>query len=355
MNILDRYVAKTVILASAMVIFAVLGLAFFIDLLGELRDIGTGDYNFFQALIHVALTLPHDIYQFIPMLLLLGGVLGLGMLSAHHELVVMRTSGLSVKQVIHAVMMAAVVLIIASTLIGELLAPKGMYLADKRKNSAENSGQAVATASGVWIHEGNNFLHIDRVVARSHLEGVKRYEFDEQHHLLAAYYAKTLDFESGKWQFNDLVKTLFKDDETRSYQVLTGVWNLKMNPNLLSVGMVEPEQLSLPKLSTYSRYLVQNGLQANRFQFEFWKRLFQPLTTLVMILLAVPFVFGSPRSTTMGLRTLFAVMIGFTFYMFNAFLGQFSVVFQVSPFIAALFPTLIFALVGYGLMWKLNY
>lgn len=348
--ILQRYIAKTIVLASAMVIFAVLGLSFFIELLTELRDIGTGDYGFQQALMHVLLKLPHDLYQFFPMLVLLGGVLGLGILSAHHELIVMRTSGVPISKIIRAVLLAAFILIILATLLGELIAPRAIFLGEKLKQSAENEGQAVATASGVWVHEGNNFLHIDRMIGRHHLEGVKRYEFDDKHHLLAAYYAKWLIFQEGQWKLRNLVKTTFLENETISQAIPEGEWNLKLNPNLLNVGMIEPEQLSLPKLLSYSKHLVKNGLQATRFQFEFWRRIFQPLTTLVMILLAVPFVFGAPRSVTMGWRILFGVLIGFVFYILNAFLGQFSIVYQISPIIAALFPTLLFASLGYFFM-----
>lgn len=352
MNILHRYIAKSIIAASGLVIFAVLGLSFFLGLLGELRDIGTGDYGFSQALVHVLLKTPHDLYAFFPMMVLLGGVLGLGILSAHQELIVMRASGVSIPKVVGAVLTAAFVLILVGTLIGEGIAPRGIYLAEKHKQTAESSGQAVATAWGVWIHEGNNFLHIDQVVGRHHLEGVKRYEFDANHHLLAAYYAKSLDFKDGHWVLHDLMKTTFAKDQTHSEQIAEGTWNLELNPSLLNVGMVEPEQLSLPKLAKYSHHLVDNGLQAGRFQFEFWKRIFQPLTTLVMILLAVPFVFGAPRSVTMGWRIMFGVIFGFTFYILNAFLGQFSIIFQMSPWLAALFPTVIFALFGYVFMLK---
>lgn len=354
MKILQRYIAKTIILASALVILAVLILSFFISLLGELRDIGTGDYGISQALGHVFLRLPHDIYQFFPMLMLLGGVLGLGYLSAHYELTVMRASGMSIPKIVGAVIAAAIILIILAMFLGEFIGPTSIYLADKRKQSAENGGQAVATTAGVWIHEGNNFLHIDRVIGPHHLEGVKRYEFDSHHHLLAAYFAKSLVFQKGQWTIQDLVKTQFGVNQTKSSAATSTSWDLALNPNLLAIGMVEPEELSLPNLEKYYQHLLKNGQQASRFQFEFWRRVFQPLTTLVMVLLAVPFVFGSPRAATAGRRVLFGIMMGFIFYMLNAFLGQFSVVFQISPLIAALFPTLLFALVGYAFTLKVR-
>ncbi|SRR5579883_64732 len=353
MTILHRYIAKTVILASLIVILAVLGVVFLVGLLSEMRDMGVGDYGFSQVVIHVLMKIPHDLYLFFPMLLLIGGVLGLGMLSTHHELIVMRSSGVSIKKVISAVITAAVILIIFATIMGECIAPRALFLADKRKETAESNGQAVATATGLWVHVGNNFLHVDHVIGHNHLEGVKRYEFDGQHHLLAAYFVKSMDYQHGTWQLHEGVKTTLGNDLVHSQGFADGRWNLAVNPSLLDIGLVEPEELSLPDLTKYSHYLLQNGLQANRFQFEFWKRVFQPLTTIVMILLAVPFVFGAPRSTTMGRRILFGVMMGFVFYILNAFLGQFSIVFQISPVLAALLPTLLFAGLGYFFMARL--
>jgi lipopolysaccharide export system permease protein len=350
MNIIFRYIAKHVILATILVFAVIYILSFIITLVTELRDTGVGDYGFMQAVMHVLLMMPHILYQFFPMLMLLGGVLGLGALASSQELMAMRASGVSVNRITLAILSAALLLVFLATLIGELVAPHADYIADVQKTIAQSGGQAVATTAGPWIHEGNNFLHIDRVVNRHHLEGLTRYEFDNQHRLLAAYYAKSSDFQQGKWVLLDLSKTTFGNDQTHSEQFPLATWDIELKPRLLNAGLVEPEEMSLPRLLEYSRYLVQNRLQAGSFQFEFWKRIFQPFTTLVMILLAVPFVFGSPRSAAMGRRILFAVMVGFVFYIFNAFLGQFSVVFQVSPFIAALLPTIVFAGVGCGMM-----
>lgn len=354
-SIIHRYIAKTVLVATLFVTGVVLGLAFFIGLLGELKDIGVGDYNFMQAVMHTVLRLPYSIYQFFPMLVLVGGVMGLGMLSSNRELIVMRASGVSIFKVVSAVVSAAIILIIFATFIGEYVAPQANFTANKQKDSAENFGQAVATATGVWIHEGNNFLHIDKVNGLEHLEGVTRYEFNNHHQLLTTYYAKFLDYSHGQWKLRDIVKTSFANDKTVSKTMAFGSWDLPLNPNLLNVGLIAPEEMSLRNLANYSQHLVANKSQATSFQFEFWKRFFQPFMTLVMILLAVPFVFGAPRSVTMGWRIMFGVMVGFVVYILNAMLGQFSVVFQVSPFISALLPTLLFALIGYFLLLRLKY
>lgn len=352
MSILQRYIAKNVILSTLMVLLVVTALCFIIGMLRELHDLGEGDYGFLQIVVHEILLLPHAIYQFFPMLVLLGGVVGLGMLASSHELMVMRASGVSVQRIVMSVIYAAFVLIMVATFMGEVVAPRANFYAGKYKSLAETLGQAVVTMSGVWIHEGNNFIHIDRVVGRHHLEGVTRYEFDNEHRMLASYYANSLEFENGQWVSYNLAKTDFYANKTVTHESAIATWDLKLTPNLLNVGLVDAEAMSLKKLAEYSRYLKQNRLQAGVFQLEFWQRIFQPFTTLVMILLAVPFVFGAPRSVSMGRRTLFAIIMGFIFYILNAFFGQFSIVFQFHPIIAAVFPTIIFAIAGYVYMLR---
>lgn len=353
-SLLNRYIAKTVIGATLLVILVVMVLTYIVTLLDELKDIGVGEYGVAQAALHTLFVLPHYLYQFFPMLVLLGGLLGLGILAANQELIVMRISGLSVRQVMQSIFGAAIIFISLGLLVGELVAPRALYLADKYKSISQSGGQAVATYGGVWIHEGNNFFHIERVMPHHHLEGMTRYEFDAQHRLLATYYAKTLDYDAGKWQIHDLDKTVFTQDHASSLHVPAAIWTLALNPNLLNIGMLSPEEMSLDHLWEYTRHLVKNGLQAAEFQFNFWKRVFQPFTILIMLFLAIPFIFAAPRSTTMGLRLLLGVLVGFTFYMLDALVGQLSVVFQLSPIIAALFPIAFFAVIGYGFMLRIR-
>lgn len=353
MTIIQKYIAKHIIMATFLVFVIVTALGFIVGLLRELHDIG-GDYTLWQALVHNVLLLPYTIYQFFPMMILLGGVLGLSMLAGNHELIVMRSSGFSIIKITWSVISAAFILIIIATLFGELLAPRTNYWADVQKSIVKSHGQAVSTKLGVWIHEGNNFLHVRQVVGLQHLEGVTRYEFDKEHHLLASYFAKTIDFENGRWLLHDLVKTTFHEDKVESKSYPLATWNLTLTPNLLNVGLIEPEAMSLSKLAEYTHYLVQNRLQANSFRLVFWQRIFQPLSTLVMILLAIPFVFSAPRSVTLGLRVLLAIMIGFIFYIVNALVGQFSIVYQFPPLFAALLPAILFSLFGYSWLLRIK-
>ncbi len=353
-KIIQRYIAQGVLMSTAIVFVVVLALSFIVGLLRELHDIGVGEYGFSHAIVYVLLQLPHTVYQLFPLLVLVGGVLGLGLLSASHELMVMRIAGTSVWKIIGGVISVALIMIFFMMILGEWVGPHAEKLAEKHKSTALSNGQAVKTRYGTWIHEGNNFLHIDRMVGHSRLEGVTRYEFDEGHHLLASYYVKSLDLVNGQWILNDLAKTLFTAGGTKSDRIATGTWNLRLTPNLLNVGIVEPDSMSLPELIVYSRTLEKNHLEASEFRLAFWQRVFQPLAILVMILLAVPFVFAAPRSVSIGRQILFAIIVGFGFYILTGLLGQLSIVCHFPPLVAALLPIVMFGGAGYAMMISLR-
>jgi lipopolysaccharide export system permease protein len=105
-------------------------------------------------------------------------------------------------------------------------------------------------------------------------------------------------------------------------------------------------------LYSYIKHRKQSGLNAVDCEFIFWQRLFCPLATLIMILLAIPFVFGPLRSVTMGLRMTVGVIVGFGFHILNQSVGSISAVYQLPAMLVAILPTMLFAIIGWVLLLK---
>ncbi len=345
-KILQRYIIKTTILATCLSAFIMTGVLFLMTLISELKHMGEGDYSFNQALIYVLLRLPNELYQFSPLFILLGSIIGLSILSSHRELAVMRASGFAVRQIIMSVLSAALLLVLMISIAAEWVGPRLSYKAEVRRENARNAGISVVTAAGVWFHIDDNFIHVQQVVGRQLLEGVTRYQFNNKHQLQAAYYAKTLSFQDNQWIMKDVVKTSFYPERTKSQSFPQTPLNLKLNQNLFNGGLVNPNEMSLPKLSKYIHYLEQNGLQSSEYEYDFWQRLFQPLASLVMIFLAIPFVLSTLSAATLGWRIVIGIMTGFAFFILNALLGQLCVVYQLPTPLAALLPPFLFAIIG---------
>jgi len=351
-KIITKYLGTTIITYILLVMLLLLGLHAFIGFMREFPNIGTGHYGLLQVLAYVPLMLPFDVYQFFPMASLLGCLIALGLLASHSELVVMRASGVSLINITLAVAKAAIILIVLMTAVGEILAPIAQRIAVRNKTIAISGGQALLTQQGVWVRSGNNFVHIAFVTSNRELQGITRYEFDTDNKLKSASVAANGSYQNGKWIFKDVVQTIFTDEKTKSAIFPQQQWELTLSPRLIGLAHIDPDQKSLPQLYSYIKHRKLSGLNAENYEFIFWQRLFAPLATLIMVLLAVPFVFGPLRSMTMGLRMLVGVMVGFGFYILNQFAGPMSAVYQVPPMLAAILPTIIVMVIGGLLLYK---
>lgn len=354
MKLLDRYIAKTVLAAIALVTLMLVGLQVFILFVSQLDDIGKMNYGIMQATIFVFLQMPYQVYLFFPMASLLGCLIGLGIMANHRELVVMRASGMSIGQVTLAVLKAAIIVIVAVTLIGETIVPKLSHLANDQKMQALNDGQTLRTARGVWLRYQNDFMTIGTITPDNTLLQVSQFRFDEHHHLQLARKIEQIDYKNGVWQAYGVAETILHGEHTQARQIQEMRWDVPLKPDILSVSSSEPDEMTLRELRHYLHAQKMSQQTAHGYQLAYLQRLIQPLTTVVMMVLAIPFIFGPLRSSTMGSKLLAGATVGFGFHIINRFFGPVSQVFQWPPEIAAFGPTLIFALLGLYLMRRVR-
>jgi lipopolysaccharide export system permease protein len=354
MRILRRYIGATVINTILIVVLVLIAVEIFIEFTGEFSDMGTGNYGLPQVLLCVAMRLPADIYQFFPMAGLVGSLMGLGLLASHSELVIMRASGVSLIKITWAVIKAAFLTMLVAIVLGEVIAPFLQHSATSFKAQAMSHGQALHTQHGIWIRNGGDFLYVDTTLPNGQLKDVTRYQFDDNHHLRSASYAKQAVYDQGKWIFNNVAESVFLGNRIISKHYDNEEWKLTFNPRLLNLIDMDNDQRSLPQLYSYIKYLQSSDLQANEYEFDFWQRVFQPAAILVMILLSVPFIFGPLRTVTMGLRILAGTVTGFTFYILNQCIGLLSTVYQLSPLATASLPTILVAILGFILLLRVK-
>lgn len=354
MKLLDRYIAKTVLSAIGLVTLMLAGLQIFMLFVNQLDDLGKADFGIAQAALFVLLQMPYQVYLFFPMASLLGSLIGLGIMANHRELIVMRAAGMSIGQITLAVLKAALVLIVIVTVTGETIVPKMAHYANDLRMQAISSGQALRTARGVWVRYQNDYIAIGTVLPDGTLENVYQFRFDAEHHLRQARKIDRITYNNGSWEANNIAETVFHDNQVVAHDIKQMPWDVAIKPGILSVSSSEPDEMTLHELHQYLRVQKRNHQSALTFQLAYWQRVIQPFTTLVMMILAIPFIFGPLRSSTMGSKLLAGATVGFGFHIINRFFGPVSQVFQWPPVLAALGPTLIFALLGIYLMRRVK-
>ncbi|KTD08705.1 LPS export ABC transporter permease LptG [Legionella jamestowniensis] len=354
MKLLDRYIAKTVLSAIALVTLMLAGLQIFILFVNQLDDIGKADFGIWQTALYVLLQMPYQVYLFFPLASLLGSLIGLGIMANNRELVVMRAAGMSIGQITMAVLKAAFIVILLVTITGETIIPRLAHWSNDQKMQALSGGQTLRTAHGVWVRNGNDFIAIGTILANNTLENVYQFRFDSTHRMRLARKIAKIVYVNNQWLAFNVEETIIDDNQTLARKIPKMRWDVSVKPSILRVSSNEPDEMTLHELRQYLRAQKQNHQSALNYQLAYWQRLMQPLTTAVMMMLAIPFIFGPLRSSTMGSKILIGATAGFGFHIVNRFFGPVSQVFQWPAEIAAIGPTFLFALLGLYLMRRVK-
>ena len=345
---LRRHVANTVLFSILLVLLVMVsidGMASIIDGVGDLR----GDYNFPALLLHVALTLPGSIYQNIPFSGLIGCLIGLGLLASNSELVVMRAAGLSPGRIVAFVLSPLLVLIVAGVAIGEYVQPYTEQLAEARRALLMGRQSQMASASGLWNREGDEFVHVGVMLPSGELYGVTRYRF-EAIGIDEVSFAAEAVFQGDHWLERDVNITRFGEGRTATAKEASRRWESALSPELMRLVFLEPDTLPITDLLGYARYLEAQGQDASRHWLAFWSKALQPLTIASLVLIAVSFVFGPLRESTMGFRIFAGVVAGIAFSTSQQLLGPASLLYGFSPLWAVLAPVALSVVVGVVLL-----
>jgi len=349
MRRIDNYVMTTVGSAIFLVMVVVLSLDLIFGFIGELENT-RNDYQTLQVLWYVFLTLPRRIYDYLPLGAFMGCLVGLGSMASSSELTVIRAAGVSLRRIVWSAMKPALIVVVLGVLIGEYVAPPAERYAQSDKAVALGSGNNVASARGVWHREGDVFIHLNAVQPNGVLHGVSLFRFDDRRQLASASFAERAIYQGDYWMLENVRVTGISESGTHLQEYPTLRWDSGLSPDVLSILIVKPENLSMTGLYTYARYLNAQDLNAKVYWLAFWKKALMPLGTAVMVLVAISFVFGPLRSVTMGFRVFTGLLVGLVFKYMQDLLGPMSMVYGFNPMIAVLAPIAVNAVVGAVLM-----
>ena len=350
MNTLDRYIGKSILGAIFATLLTLVGLSAIIKFVEQFRSVGKGTYDIVQASLYTLLTIPKDIETFFPMAALLGALIALGNLASRSELVVMQSAGFSRVKIGLAVMKTALPLVVLTMIIGEWGIPQTEQFARDMRARALEGGAMISVKNGVWAKDGNDFIYVRQITDNNQLKDIYIYRFDENRQLKQLSHANQAVFEDNQWKLDQINTSELFSDEVKTTNKLNDIWQTNLTPDKLGIVSLRPTSLSISGLAGYISFLKETGQDSKKFELTYWRKLFQPLSVGVMMMLALSFIFGQLRVVTAGARIVTGICFGFLFYVVNEIFGQFSLVYNVMPLLGALIPSLLFLVITWWLL-----
>jgi lipopolysaccharide export system permease protein len=340
MTILDRYIVRSILGSVLLVMVVVLilgGLFIFID---QQDEIGVGHYTAVEALWYTLLNLPQQAFELLPITVLIGSLLGLGSLARGSELIVIRATGVSIVRLAGTALIAAALLIGLEVLLGEVLGPPLHVVAREQKAFAKLTDVSFGGGGAAWVRDGNLILNVARQSGQRQFGSVQIFELSPDHHLLALGHAASATAGSDKkWLLGDYTESRFSDNSVVAKPPGQRILQTNVTAGFLGLAAQDPEQLSSRALWQLIQYYRNNSLDPSHYLFAFCSRIARTVAIAFSVLLAIPFVLGSLRSSGAGTRTMMGLVLGICFFLIQRLIESGTVVFDLNPLVLAWIPT----------------
>ncbi len=346
MNIIDRYLYRTIILYTLMVMAVLMTLGALFLFISQQSDITPGGFSTGDAFVFTLLNLPQQAFELLPIGALIGALMGLGNLASNSELIVTRASGVSIWRVAWPVALAGLTLAVLMYAIGEFVAPSMSQYATREKAATKIAGVSFAGMQGAWIKDGNKILRVQSGDMDQALGGVYVFELAEPNRLAQVQRAQSVSIaDRGRWRLENVASSSFGGERVAASTQPEVMMNSSIDPQFLGLAAMDPTLLTLRGLSTYIDHLRRNNLNAASYEIGFWSRIARMVAVIIVTLLSLPFVFGPLRATGAGTRTVIGIMLGVVFFLANRTIENGGELFSLNPALVGWLPT---SVIGIG-------
>ena len=343
MKILDRYIVKSYFMGMFPVLLLLLALFSFVALADELEQVGKGVFGQVDAFLVILYTSPRRIIDLMPVTALLGGLMGLGALANHQELIAARSAGISkarmARPVFVAVLMAAALVVFMQT----LLVPVSERAASELRSKAlEETTLDSGGKLEFWTRSGENFVHVKDVLFNHILENVEIYSADAEGNLFQLVQAERATIVGADtWLLEEVVRTQLVGMAANEERLQNLEWWGLLSEDQANILILPLEALAPHDLVRYITHLQANGLDTHHLRVIFWQQLSVIIAVLAMGLLSLPLLVGSTRAISASQRIMMGGIVGIVFYLLQQVTGHLAGLFNLIPSITILTPVLV--------------
>lgn len=351
-RILHRYLWGSLIrgyLPVLAILLAVFSLFVFVE---EVDEVGRGRYTFWEAGEFVLLTLPERFVVLSPFIALLGSIMALGGLANGRELLAMQASGISHYQIAWAVMQVGIVFVLIIACLEEYVTPTLDQNAHMSRSLALSDSEVYQGKHGLWFRENNRYIRIKTLKYGEIPQNIDIFEFNQDGEMVAYLYVEEADVQNPqKWILKNIQKKVINGFRVSEEALSSLAWDSPFNREEMRLLTLPASSLAPSDLFRYIGILQRKNQNVLRYELAFWGKIFMPLKTGLMILVALPFAFGPLRSASAGKRIMLGGLVGIGYYLTTEILEHLGILLGASAFLTTIIPFLGIVLAAAIIWW----
>lgn len=353
----DRYLLTRFLRIFLISVIAFVTIYVIVDAFEEIDNFIDHDAALRHVFMFYLYSIPFVLTYVIPVSLLLATIFSMGILSRRNELTAFIASGISLVRVAAPILVASVLLSIASTAFNDLVVTK----ANRKQKDIKRYEIEGAQHTNPFLKENFHYLGEKGYVylARRYNHQTKTLldvvvqHFDE-HTLTRRIDAKQAKWEDGRWVFYSGVDRVFgaTGEQVSPFQQFV-MEELEEDPKNFAKEQVDEENMNAKELHEYINKVRKSGGKVERHLTDFYFKFSYPIAGTIFVILGIAFSSGKRKqslATGFGLT----LLISFLYYgvlRVGQTLGYNGI---VPPALAAQLGNVVFLGVGVGLISRAN-
>ena len=346
MTVVENYLMRQIGLGLLIAAALLLPLFSFFDLIDQMEHIGEGLFRMRDAFYIVLLLLPRRLIQLLPFIALIGNVIALGRLALNSEIIAMRAAGLSPARISLASFKVGLCLLLLLGALEQYGAPYLQKKAISHRLEVLNQSGELGADLGIWTRDQNRIMRLGEAIQATLVQDVEIFTLDEQGLLDEYIYAQDAEIiNNDLWRLHNVAIKEFSGEQIDTRSLARMSWRPFLSAEQMDTLTRPPESLAPEELYHYIEYLKNAGQQYDEISLAFWRKFGAGLIMLAMLLLSVPFVFGSIR-TGIGARLALAGITGICVYLLDQIFSNAGLLLNLHHALVALTPGLMLMLIG---------
>lgn len=344
MIILNLYILKRFLLGFLISLLVLVSIEIFFSFSSEMKYLNEGNYDFSIILKYIFLSIPRSIETMFPYSILIGALLSLGAMAADMEFVAMQSAGISVRKILTIVLLQTFFISTFFYFIVDSVVPKFSSEAELLRNTALKK-QSYYNKNGTWFKNKDSFIKISEIYPDNTIKGISVYTYNNNQ-LSSVNYIQSATFIKGKWSLQEVIKINLNEEPISKERISNIQSDELIDIKLIDIKTDKPYSLTLKDVIRNIEYLERNNLDASIQEKIFWDKILKPIATVLMLFLAMPYIFGRMRSTNTSKRIVIGLFIGIIFFIISSILPNLGLIIGIHPLISAILPLVVFAILG---------
>jgi lipopolysaccharide export system permease protein len=317
------YIARQFMLWCFVVFITMATIVFLLDYVELIRRSGSHPGATLVVLLEMgALKQPYMWQQIMPFSILFGAMLAFWRMTRSNELVVARSTGVSVWQFLSPAVIGALAIGVLTVTVFNPIASTMQLSYEKLENRVLRNGneQFNLSRSGLWLRESDerglpSVIHAERLAPGGiTLEDVLILFFDKNDRLTARIDAKQARLEDGQWQVTNGTRWQPGKAQEPFAQLRVAT---NMTASKIEQSFASPETMSFWELPGFIALLERSGFSTQRHRLEYNALLARPFLLAAMVLIAATFSLRMQRRGGTTLMIAAGVASGFMLYLLS--------------------------------------